>query len=103
MNIKVVKSMRCFNCYSEFVPTLSKPICKKCCLCHYCRDFTCFHHDLESPTKVCNATQVKYDHEGITGFDKAVYFRRINKRRREKTYHLPQKLLSLVVGGRCHL
>jgi hypothetical protein len=54
MNIKVVKRMRCFNCYSEFLPTISKPICKKCCFCHYCRDFSCFHHDLESPTKVYN-------------------------------------------------
>ena len=37
--------MKCFNCYSEFHPTLSKPICSNCGFCYYCRDFTCFHHD----------------------------------------------------------
>jgi len=28
MKIKVVKGMKCFNCYSEFLPTISKPIVK---------------------------------------------------------------------------
>jgi hypothetical protein len=61
MNIKVVNSMRCFNRYSEFLPTISKPICKKCGFCHYCRDFSCFHHDLESSAKVYseNASKIK--------------------------------------------
>ena len=38
--------MKCFNCYSEFVPTLSKPLCQKCGFCYYCRDFfSCLHYD----------------------------------------------------------
>jgi len=43
--------MNCFNCYSEFNPTLSEPICPNCGFCHYCRDFTCFHHDKYSEWK----------------------------------------------------
>jgi len=31
------------NCYFEFNPTLSDPICRKCGFCYYCRDFTCLH------------------------------------------------------------
>lgn len=39
--------MRCFNCYSEFLPTLVKPLCQDCGFCYYCRDFlSCFHHDI---------------------------------------------------------
>lgn len=39
--------MKCFNWYSEFLPTLSKPICQECDFCYYCRDFffSCFHYD----------------------------------------------------------
>ena len=37
--------MKCFNCYSDFTPTLSEPICKQCGFCYYCRDFTCPHHN----------------------------------------------------------
>jgi hypothetical protein len=38
--------LKCFNCYSEFVPTLSKPLCQKCGFCYYCRDFfSCVHYD----------------------------------------------------------
>jgi len=37
--------MICFNCYSEFHPTRSKPLCPNCSFCYWCRDFTCFHHD----------------------------------------------------------
>jgi hypothetical protein len=38
--------LRCFNCYSEFVPTLSKPLCQECGFCYYCRDFfSCIHYD----------------------------------------------------------
>jgi hypothetical protein len=37
--------LRCFNCYSEFVPTLSKPLCQECGFCYYCRDFfSCVHY-----------------------------------------------------------
>lgn len=39
--------MKCFNCYSEFLPTLSKPLCQECGFCYYCRDFlSCFHYDI---------------------------------------------------------
>jgi hypothetical protein len=38
--------LRCFTCYSEFVPTLSKPLCQECGFCYYCRDFfSCIHYD----------------------------------------------------------
>jgi hypothetical protein len=40
--------MKCFNCYSEFLPTLSKPLCQECGFCYYCRDFlSCFHYDID--------------------------------------------------------
>jgi hypothetical protein len=39
--------MNCFNCYSEFHPTLSNPICQECGFCYYCRDFFCFYYDEE--------------------------------------------------------
>jgi len=40
--------MRCFNCYSEFLPTLTKPLCQECGFCYYCRDFlSCSHYDME--------------------------------------------------------
>ena len=43
--------MKCFNCYSEFVPTLSKPLCQKCGFCYYCRDFfSCVHYDAGNNT-----------------------------------------------------
>jgi len=35
--------MKCFNCNSEFSPTLEKPRCPKCGFCYYCREFSCFH------------------------------------------------------------
>jgi hypothetical protein len=39
--------LKCFNCYSEFIPTLSKPICQECGFCYYCRDFfSCVHYDV---------------------------------------------------------
>lgn len=37
--------MKCFNCYFEFTPTLSEPVCKQCGFCYYCRDFACPHHN----------------------------------------------------------
>jgi hypothetical protein len=38
--------LKCFNCYSEFIPTLSKPLCQECGFCYYCRDFfSCVHYD----------------------------------------------------------
>ena len=37
--------MICFNCYTEFHPKFSKPLCPNCSFCYWCRDFTCFHHD----------------------------------------------------------
>jgi len=37
--------MICFNCYTEFHPTRSKPLCPNCAFCYWCRDFTCIHHD----------------------------------------------------------
>ena len=38
--------MKCFNCYTEYVPTLSNPLCHECGFCYYCRDFfSCFHYD----------------------------------------------------------
>ena len=44
--------MRCFNCYSEFVPTLSKPLCQECGFCYYCRDFfSCVHYDAGNTDK----------------------------------------------------
>ena len=41
--------MKCFNCYSEFIPTLSKPLCQECGFCYYCRDFfSCVHYDADN-------------------------------------------------------
>ena len=40
--------MKCFNCYSDFTPTLSEPICRQCGFCYYCREFTCPHHNSSS-------------------------------------------------------
>jgi hypothetical protein len=41
--------LRCFNCYSEFTPTLSKPLCQECGFCYYCRDFfSCIHYDADN-------------------------------------------------------
>jgi hypothetical protein len=41
--------MKCFNCYSEFLPTLSKPLCQECGFCYYCRDFfSCVHYDADN-------------------------------------------------------
>jgi hypothetical protein len=41
--------LRCFNCYSEFAPTLSKPLCQECGFCYYCRDFfSCIHYDADN-------------------------------------------------------
>ena len=41
--------MKCFNCYSEFLPTLSKPLCHECGFCYYCRDFfACVHYDTDN-------------------------------------------------------
>jgi hypothetical protein len=41
--------MRCFNCYREFLPTLSKPLCQECGFCYYCRDFfSCFHCEIDN-------------------------------------------------------
>jgi hypothetical protein len=43
--------LKCFNCYSEFVPTLSKPLCQECGFCYYCRDFfSCVHYDAGNST-----------------------------------------------------
>jgi hypothetical protein len=37
--------LKCLNCYSEFVPTLSSPLCQQCGFCYYCRDFfSCIHY-----------------------------------------------------------
>jgi hypothetical protein len=48
--------MKCFNCYSEFLPTLSKPLCHECGFCYYCRDFfSCVHYDADN--KDYNHTQ----------------------------------------------
>jgi hypothetical protein len=38
-----VRRMKCFNCYSEYIPTLKKPLCPNCGFCYYCREFSCFH------------------------------------------------------------
>jgi hypothetical protein len=42
--------MKCFNCYSEYVPSLSNPLCQECGFCYYCRDFffSCFHYDTDN-------------------------------------------------------
>jgi hypothetical protein len=41
--------LKCFNCYSEFIPTLSKPLCEECGFCYYCRDFfSCVHYDADN-------------------------------------------------------
>lgn len=42
--------MKRFNFYSNFIPTLSYPICKHCAFA-YCRDFSCFHHNFRKETK----------------------------------------------------
>ena len=60
MNIKLVKGIRCFDCFSEFIPTISKPICTKCGFLPLLQDFSCFHHNLQ---KSIMKTQVKYDQE----------------------------------------
>jgi hypothetical protein len=40
--------MKCLNCYSEFLPTLTNPLCEECGFCYYCRDFfSCFHYNIE--------------------------------------------------------
>jgi hypothetical protein len=44
-----VGALRCFNCYTEFVPTLSNPLCQECGFCYYCRDFfSCVHYDADN-------------------------------------------------------
>jgi hypothetical protein len=41
--------LKCFNCYSEFIPTLSKPLCQECGFCYYCRDFfSCVHYEADN-------------------------------------------------------
>jgi hypothetical protein len=41
--------LKCFNCYSKFIPTLSKPLCQECGFCYYCRDFfSCVHYDADN-------------------------------------------------------
>ena len=42
--------MKCLNCYSEYIPTLLKPICEKCGFCYYCRGFlSCVHYNEDLP------------------------------------------------------
>jgi hypothetical protein len=57
--------MKCFNCYSEFLPTLSKPICQECGFCYYCRDFffSCFHYDINN--KDFNYKQEQQEQEAL--------------------------------------
>ncbi|HET7149647.1 MAG TPA: hypothetical protein VFI73_14260 [Candidatus Nitrosopolaris sp.] len=44
--------MKCFNCYSEFLPTLVMPLCQECGFCYFCRDFlACFHYELNKDHK----------------------------------------------------
>jgi hypothetical protein len=41
--------LKCFNCYTEYVPTLSNPLCHECGFCYYCRDFfSCIHYDVDN-------------------------------------------------------
>ena len=43
------RALKCLNCYSEFVPTLSNPLCQQCGFCYYCRDFfSCVHYDQDN-------------------------------------------------------
>jgi len=51
--------MRCFNCYSEFLPTIVKPLSQECGFCYYCRDFlSCFHYDIvKAPDQKQNLLQ----------------------------------------------
>jgi hypothetical protein len=49
-------SMKCLNCYSEYIPTLLYPICEQCGFCYYCRRFlSCIHYkeDLSNMLKKC--------------------------------------------------
>ena len=42
--------MKCLNCYSEYIPTLTYPICEQCGFCYYCRSFlSCFHYEEGTP------------------------------------------------------
>ena len=42
--------MKCFNCYSDYLPTLLFPICRQCGFCHYCRRFlSCIHYKEDLP------------------------------------------------------
>ena len=52
--------MKCFNCYHEFLPTLSKPICQKCGFCYYCRDFSCSHYDETKESLGGHISSTKY-------------------------------------------
>jgi len=48
--------MKCLNCYSEYIPTLLYPICRRCGFCYYCRSFlSCIHYteDLHNTLKKC--------------------------------------------------
>lgn len=54
--------MKCFNCCSDFTPTLSEPICKQCGFCYYCRDFTCPHHNNSFKNTECKE---QYDNDSV--------------------------------------
>ena len=50
--------MKCLNCYSEYVPTLSYPICERCGFCYYCRSFlSCVHYKVNVPNTLKGSPQ----------------------------------------------
>ena len=58
--------MKCFNCYSEYVPTLSKPLCHECGFCYYCRDFfSCFHYDVANKDYNYNLEQQQQEQQPL--------------------------------------
>ena len=62
--------MKCFNCYSEFLPTLVKPLCQKCGFCYYCRDFlSCFHYDIDKDHNHKQAPQSQIKKKNIQKWD----------------------------------
>ena len=55
--------MNCLNCYSEYIPTLSNPICQQCGFCYYCRDFlSCIHYKEKEEDNICRLKRYPQKH-----------------------------------------
>ncbi len=40
--------MICYICYTEFHPNTFKAFKSELQFCYWCRDFTCFHHEVDN-------------------------------------------------------